>query len=204
MNIFLLELGDLGGDDKLTVALVWIVGEVFLVIIFSWEEGFKRHKLSDDGFGKEILGTDLFDDGFSLGFLPRGGEEYGRTVLGAHIRALAVKGGRVVDGEEDVQQIRVGDEGRVEGDLHSLGMARGAAANLFIGGRRAFTARVARDDVCDPFDLVKDRFEAPEASTGENGLLELCIHKDNYSLNSLEKQIFPNHEKFVTHEKEQP
>ncbi len=47
---------------------------------------------------------------------------------------LTVEGGGVMDGEEDVQQIVVGDDGRVKGDLHGFGMTGEAGADLLIAG----------------------------------------------------------------------
>jgi hypothetical protein len=37
-----------------------------------------------------------------------------------------------VDGEEDVQQIRVRDNGRVKGELYSLGVTGEAGAHLLV------------------------------------------------------------------------
>jgi len=173
MRILLLELGDLRRDDELAVARVGIAREVLLVIVLGGEEGLKRRQLGDNGVCKKLLGAHFFDHRFGIDFLGIRSVEDRRAVLGAYVRALAIKGGRVVDGEEDVQQVREGDDGGVEGDLHGLGMPRGAAANLFIGGVWAFAASVAGNHICDAPDLVKDRFKAPEASTGKHGFFKL-------------------------------
>ena len=183
MREFLPEFGYFGGDDELAVPLVWIAREVLLMIIFSRIEGLERRKLCDDGVEEELFGGKLRDNFFRLSLLLSGGVENSRAVLGAHICALAVERGRVVDGEEDVQNISKRDGGGVEGDSDHLGMPCGAAANLFIGGVRTFAAGIARDNVCDAPDLVIDRFEAPETSAGKHGLVEwLSIHKDNSTL----------------------
>ncbi len=143
MREFLPEFGYFGGDDELAVPLFWIAREVLLVIIFSRIEGLERRKLGDDGVGKKLFGGKLRNDIFSLSLLLSGSIENSRAVLGAHICALAVEGGRVVDGEEDVQDIVEGDDRGVEGDTNHLGMARGAAAHLFVAGVWAFAASVA-------------------------------------------------------------
>ena len=96
----------------------------------------------------------------------------------AHVGALTVEGGGVVDGEEDVQEVSVGDDGRVKGDLDGFGVTGDAGADQFIRGVGPVPAAVAGDDVCDAGDLVKDSFEAPEAAAGKDGLLKrLCVHK---------------------------
>ncbi len=110
MRILLPEFGYFGGDDELAVPLVWIAREVLLMIIFSRIEGLERRKLGDDGVGKKLFGGKLRDNFFRLSLLLGGGVEDCRAVLGAHIRALAVERGRVVDGEEDVQDVAEGDD----------------------------------------------------------------------------------------------
>ena len=45
----LAELGDLGGDDELAVALTRVAGVVLLVVVFGGVEGLERHYLGDDG-----------------------------------------------------------------------------------------------------------------------------------------------------------
>ncbi len=143
MSVLLLELGYLGRDHELAVPLAGIAGKVFLMIFLGWVEGFERYELGDNGVVKELFCSQFSDDFFSFRFLRFVGVEDGRTVLGTDIRALAVERGWVVDGEKDVQKVRKGDDGRVEGDLHGLGMTRGAAADLFVSGVWAFAARVA-------------------------------------------------------------
>jgi hypothetical protein len=52
------------------------------------------------------------------------GVEDGRPVAGPDVVALPVLGRRVVDLEEELQQVPVGDLVRVEDDLDRLGVAR--------------------------------------------------------------------------------
>jgi hypothetical protein len=61
-------------------------------------------------------------------FLLRAVGEDHRTVLAADVVALAVQGGRVVDGEKGRQQRAVVDHGGIEADLDYLGMAGSAGA----------------------------------------------------------------------------
>ena len=99
----------------------------------------------------------------------RQGGEDGGAVLGAHVVALAVEGGGVVNGEEDVQDIGVGDLRGVEGDAHDFRVTSAAGTHLLVGGIDVGTAGVTGDDIGDAGDLVEDGFEAPEASAGEDG-----------------------------------
>ncbi len=110
--------------------------------------------------------------------LSRTGVEDSGTVLRPHIRALTVEGGGVMDGEEDVQQVGKGDDGRVESDFDDLGVAGETGAYLLVGGVGFVPAGVAGDDIGNAVDLVEDGFEAPEASAGQDDLLELrvCVH----------------------------
>ena len=66
-----------------------------------------------------------------------------RAVLVADVRALPVQLRRVVLGEEDGEQLLVGDALRVVGDLDDLGVARAVAADLLVGRVRGRAARIA-------------------------------------------------------------
>ena len=147
------------------------------MIVFGGEESLKRRHLRDDRAGPQLLSGQFFDHFFCHQLLLIGCGEDGRAVLRAHVSALAVERGRVVNGEEDVQDVFEGDHTRVKGDLDHLGMSGGTAAHLFVGGIWTSSARVARDHVRDALDLVKDRLEAPEASAREDGVGEgICCH----------------------------
>src|SRR5258705_2546801 len=94
-------------------------------------------------------------------------EEDGRAVLGADVVALAVEGRGIVDGEEDAEEVLVRDLVRVVGDFHRLRMSATPAANLVVGGIGGLAADVARLHGVDPFQLVENRFQAPETPSGE-------------------------------------
>ena len=72
--------------------------------------------------------------------------EDGGAILRADIGTLAVQRRRVVNGEEDVEEIAIGDDARVEGDLHRFGVPRLAAAYLLVGGIRHAAADVSGND----------------------------------------------------------
>ncbi len=89
------------------VGLERIVREIFLVIIFGQVELVERGHLGHDGVVPNACCADLLDDLLGDLLLLLIVIEDGRAVLRAHVRALAVERGRVVDGKEDRQQVVV-------------------------------------------------------------------------------------------------
>src|SRR5208282_6554837 len=81
----------------------------------------------------------------------------------ADVGALAVAGGRVVDGEEHSQEVRVGELGWVEVDLDHFGVAGPARADILIGGVRSTPSSVAGEHGADAAQLGQDGLGAPEA-----------------------------------------
>ena len=164
----LAELGDLWRDGELAVALTRIAGVVVLMVILGGVEGLERQYLGDDGIIPEVLRLEVTDDFQRGGLLPGQCGEDGGAVLGANVTALAVEGGGVVDGEEDVQEDSVGDMSGVKGDAHDLGVTGVPGADLLVGGINVGTAGITGDDISYACDLVEDGFEAPEATAGED------------------------------------
>src|SRR6185295_236769 len=89
------------------------------------------------------------------------------TVLRSDIRALPVLSRRVMNREEDTEQIAERDDRRIERDLHDLGVAGRPAADVAIARARRFAARIARYDLFDAVQLTKYGVETPEASAAE-------------------------------------
>ncbi len=172
MGVLLAELGHLGRDDELAVALARVAREVLLVVILGGEEGLEGQHLGDDRVRPEAFIRKFVDDGIGGGGLFGQGGEDGGAVLRAHVAALAVEGGGVVDGEEDVQDIGVGDLRGVEGDAHHLGVPGVPGAHLLVGGVGGVAAGIAGDDIGDASHLVEDGFEAPETAAGERRRLQ--------------------------------
>lgn len=140
-----------------------MVGEVVLVVGLGRPEGGRLGDLGDDGIG---VGTGQFGDhGLGRRLLLHRMPKDGGSVLRADIVALAVEGGRVVDGEEDGEQVGVADHGRIETDLHGFGVTSAAGADLFVGGLIVLPADVARNHGFDPIQLQEGGFQAPETLT---------------------------------------
>src|SRR3989304_8735808 len=94
------------------------------------------------------------------------------SILRPDVVALAVERRRVVNGEEDLQDVLEREDVRVERDLEALRMVRGARADLLI--RRVFhvPARVTDDDLLDTAQLLEDRLGGPEATPAQGGGLQ--------------------------------
>ena len=86
-----------------------------------------------------------------------------RAILGADVIALAVELGRIVGGEEDVEQLVIGDRVGIEGDPDRLGMAGVAAADLPVGRVGDMAADIAALDLRDADHVLEHRLGAPEA-----------------------------------------
>src|SRR5205823_11631312 len=89
-----------------------------------------------------------------------------RAVLAADVQALAVARRGVVDLPEGVEQLLVADARGIEPHLDGLGVPRGVAADLIVGGLRRVAARVADRRLQDPVDLAERGLHAPKAAGG--------------------------------------
>ena len=90
-----------------------------------------------------VVGVGALDRGPGLRFLRLVLGEDRRAILGADVIALAVELGRVVDREEDVEQVAIADLVGIEGDADRLGMAGVAAAYLLVGRIGGLPAGIA-------------------------------------------------------------
>ena len=130
----LAELGYLGCNHGLAIGLKGIVGEIFLVIIFSHIELVEPGHFGDDGFIPDMLVIQLFNELFYCGLLPVVVIEDRRALLRPRVGSLTVERGWVVDGKEHVQDVLVSNDLRVEFDLHYFGMSGPAGADIAVAG----------------------------------------------------------------------
>ena len=98
------ELCHFGSYHGPAVALERILLEVFLMVIFGDIKLVERRNFGNERVIPNLGCTDLTDDFFGNFLLLLIAIENGRAVLRADIIALAVKGGRVVDGEKTVSR----------------------------------------------------------------------------------------------------
>ncbi|MFM1943652.1 MAG: hypothetical protein RI897_2634 [Verrucomicrobiota bacterium] len=143
------------------------MGEEILMVVLRGEEFLQRGDLGNDGLLELLLSR--LQGGFRLFLLGCVVEEDDGPVLSAVIGALGVEGSRVMDFPEDFQDLAVGDDFRVVGDLNDLGVAGGAITDLFISGIRGMSTGVARDDGFDSIESFEGGFKAPEASSSQGG-----------------------------------
>src|SRR5439155_8576105 len=140
--------------DVPAVGLGRVSREVFLVVVFGDVEGAGGDDVGDDGVIEELVPGQAGDHLLGRGLLLRRVVEDGRAVLCADIVALTVQGGRIVDGEEDFEDVPIGGDLRIEGDPHDLGMTGSAGADLLIGRVWRLSAHVAGFDGLHAFHPV--------------------------------------------------
>src|SRR5580704_9454770 len=146
---------------------VGVALQVVLVLRLGLPERAGRRYLGDHLARPQAGGVDVGDRVLG-GLLLRVAEvEDGRPVAGPDVVALPVHGGRVVDLEEELQQVAVGDPVRVEGDLDRLGVAAVVAVRRV----RYVAARVADPGREHAGELADEILHAPETAAGQDGLL---------------------------------
>ena len=168
----LAELGDLRGDDDLAVRAVGVQAEVIPVILLGRVEDGERGHLRDDVSLPDGRALDLGDHlagGRFLGGVPN--EDDG-PILGPYVVPLAVERRWVVDGEEDGEQVVVGEYRRVESDLDNLCVARVPFTDLLVARIEDLASAVTGDDAGDAAQIRKDGFRAPKASATQGPKLD--------------------------------
>src|SRR5919108_73496 len=143
--------------------------EVLLVVVLGLVEGRRRLDLRHDRRAPVRLLARLRAQRELLLLLVV--EEDDRAVLVADVPSLAVELRRIVLVPEDVEQLFVSDELRVEGHFDDLGMPGRVRADIFV--RRILERATGVTDARpgDAFDLAKRRLDAPEATGAERCLL---------------------------------
>jgi len=145
------------------------LGEVLLVVFFGAPKGLRRLDPGDDAFGLEkAFDGELGNFGFGLCLLLGGVKEDGRAVLAAPVGALAVKGGGVVKGEEGVEDVVVGGDGRVEVELDDFGVAGCVGADVFVAGPLHGAAFIANRCCCHAGKGREGSLDTPETSRSES------------------------------------
>src|SRR6266496_6743942 len=98
----LAELCHLRRDDSATVGLRSVVLEVLLVVVLGHIKGRRGRKLGYDWIIPDLGRVQRRDGLLGGGLLLGRAVKDRRAILRAHIMALPVQRGRVVDGEEDI------------------------------------------------------------------------------------------------------
>src|SRR5690606_16275929 len=175
VEVLLPQLRDLRRDDDAAVRLVRVPAVIIAVIRLCRPEFRGGHDFGHDAVPDTRaleLGDRLLGDALLVG---RRVEDR-RPVLCADVGALTVEGRRVVDREEDVEQIAIGDYGGIELYADDRPVAGAAAANLVVRRLLDVPARVAGFDGVNAAQVVEHGLQAPEAAAGENGGLTRITH----------------------------
>ena len=145
--------------------------KIVLVIIFSGVKLCDWDNRGGDRFG-ELAG--LFEVGFGCAgelFLRSIREKDGAPVLGTNVGALPVERGGIVVVPEDVEELGVGDLFRIVSDADGFGVAGAVGADVLVGRILGGTAGIADFGDEDTFGLAEGFFDAPKATSSENGCL---------------------------------
>ena len=94
-------------------------------------------------------------------------EEDDAAVLGAPVGALAVELGGIVEGEEELEELGVGDAVGVVGELDDFGVAGEVGADGVVAGVVSGAAFVADGGFKDAGNLLEFCFDSPEAACAE-------------------------------------
>src|SRR5690242_9110421 len=139
--------------------------EVALVVVLGAVERRCRRDLGDDRAVEAGLHAvaHLGRDAGLLGVV----EEDRRAVLRADVRSLAVELRGIVQREELLDELLVGDLGRIEVDLHDLGVPRAPRAHLLVGRLRQRAAEVADRGPAHSGRVAELDLDAPEAAGAE-------------------------------------
>src|SRR5579862_3990090 len=141
------------------------------MVVFRPPKGRERLDCGDNRVAPYTLGGYLLDRLLRLLFLLGVAIKDDRPIIRALIRSLAIKSGWVPYGQEHPQELAVGNDFGIVGDIDRFRVARAARLDIIIAWVWLSAAGVARVDLLHATKLLKDRFHAPEASGCECGPL---------------------------------
>src|SRR5215211_4153912 len=152
---------------------VRVAHQVVLVLRLGLPERTGWGDLGDHLAGPEPGGVDVGDGVLGNPALLLIEVEDRRAVAHADVIPLAVQGRRVVDLEEELQQLAVGGHLRVEDDLDRLGVGPVVA----VGGVCDVASRVAHPRRQDPWAPPDQVLHPPETPSGQDRRLPLLTHR---------------------------
>ena len=156
----------------MAVALVGIVLEVVLVIVFGHKEFRGWADFRDNRPGPQASLVQLLLAFFGQFFLLVVVIEDDRAVLRSHVGALPVQRRWIVRFPEHFQQVVERDLAGIELDLADFRVPCVALAHLFVGRVVDFAPGVSRLDGDHAVNLLKHGLDAPEAAGAEGGQLQ--------------------------------
>ena len=143
----------------------------------------QRKDFGDDRFVQPTRGRQLLLGGLGHSTLLVVGIENDTSILRPPVDKLTTGIRGVHVSPEHVEQLLVGDFGRVINHLHGLHVPGATGRNLLVGGIGHVAAGIPRNGLDDAVDFFEIGFGAPEAAAGKNSGLSrsgfgvhLCIH----------------------------
>src|SRR5690349_8930690 len=104
----------------------------------------------------------------------------GGAILGAHIGALAIEGGGIMDREEHIQQVAIGKNRRIKGDPYDFRVTGVPVAYGPIGGVLYVSAGITGLYALHTLEFIKNGLQTPETSPGQCCGLKMVAH-DKFS-----------------------
>lgn len=144
---------------------------VVLVVLLCPPEGWRRRDdLGHDGSLTVCPGIDLFLHPFLdlLDFLWLIAKHHG-TILAALVWPLSICSSRVVDFEEELNQVSVADNFRIVVNFHGFCVTGLASTDLFVGGVVLLASHVTGDDIDDAIEARKAILHSPESAATKPG-----------------------------------
>src|SRR5258706_9447671 len=111
-------------------------------------------------------------------------EENRRPVLRSVIRTLTIQRGRIVILPENVQQVVIADQRRIEGHFDHFGVTGLIGAHILISGFAHRAAHIADLRGFHPGQPTERGFHAPKTSRSEGGFLHV-FHSISYNENAV-------------------
>jgi hypothetical protein len=162
--------------DEVACVAVRVSLEVVLMLGLGFPEWSCRHYLGHDFSGPAPRGVDVGDCLLGDATLLLIEVEDRRAIARPEVVALAVHGRRVVDLEEELEQVAIRGQIGIEHDLDRLGM-RAVVAVGRIWNVASGVAHPSRDDSAL---LPEEILHSPEAASGQDRFLKSSVHASKY------------------------
>ena len=142
--------------------------QVILMIALRPIKPFQRAELGDDGRREGARLLQLRDISRGDALLFGIGDRKSRSGTACPVGVLIVQRCRIHHREIDAQDPAVGDDPRIEDDLHGLRVAGSAGADHLVMRRGGVAARIAGQHLLDALHMLEDALHAPETAARQH------------------------------------
>lgn len=161
----------LGCDDIPAVSLVLVLSIVVLMVVFRLKVIISFGQLGHNWIAEQFRCLKFgLCCGLELCFRV---EEDDRTILSAFVITLSIQCGRIMEFPEPVEKLTVLYDIRVKGHLNNFSMTGVTIANVLIRWVLKVSTHIPTGDLDHTWQLLKHRFNAPEAARTERCDLQL-------------------------------